>query len=106
MSELKVGGVIWHRSGESSRKIVGETRVSWLVEPGCDWMEPIRVNKKDMNKDGYQPQWFLTKEERDSEVWADRNFYAIQRQIGEYGRRVDAATLRKIADLIGYKETA
>ena len=42
--------------------------------------------------------------EAGAEVWADTNFQAIKNKIGEYSRNIDVATLRKIADLIGYKE--
>ena len=95
---------IWTRFGTEPRVIIGETKRSWLIKPDADWQEPIKLPKKHINRGCGRPQWFWDKAERDAEVWADGNFNAIKRALGEYSRGVDAATLRKIADLIGYKD--
>ena len=91
---------IWDRNGE--RKIIGETRVSWLVHPETTWGEPIKVKKKNPNNNPDWPQWFFDEESREMFAWWVRHRHSVPRAV----ERLDAATLRKVADLIGYKEEA
>lgn len=92
---------IWDHTRE--RKIVGETKVSWLVERS--WAEPEKVSKKSPNKNGAHPQWFFDENAQRLEFWADSNFHAVKESIGRYGRLIDAATLHRVAELIGYMPT-
>lgn len=91
---------IWDRSGE--REIVGETRVSWLVKSRYSWMLPEKVAKKCWNKNEHFPQWFDSEEPRAQCIWAEANRYNIIRQISY--ATLSPATLRTIAELIGYGE--
>lgn len=73
------------------RKVVGETSRSWVLEYGT------KVPKKN-------PHWgFLFSEtELDEWCWDKENRYKITVWIND--RAVNTATLRKVADLIGYRE--
>ena len=93
---------IWDRVGP--RKIIGETRLSWLVEQ--TWTtEPAKVNKKTPNRNIDHPQWFFDAATQLMEVWADTHFHAIKESIGRHRRSIDAATLHRVAEVIGYLPT-
>lgn len=103
MTEAKEYPRIWEREGE--RKIIGETKVSWLVQNEMRWAPAIKVPKRDWNRgrSPQHPRWFDSEESRADYVWMMKNRYDIGRRI-EYGGDFPAATLRKIAELIGYVE--
>lgn len=93
---------IWDRCAE--RKIIGETRVSWLVDSGLQWRDdPIKVNKKRPNREHGPMRWFFNIEQRDLEVWADQYFNEIKNAMGRHARTVDAEKLRRVAEVIGFK---
>jgi len=105
---------IWDR--EKERRIIGETKVSWLVL-NVDWevrdLEErlkdkwfldhsiTRVNKKRPNKgcSNKWPQWFLSPEEREAYLFVSNN----QRKIGRFVEcaELTAAQLREIANIAG-----
>ena len=103
---------IWDRDGE--RRIVGETRVSWLVADLSGgrgphsreenlWKLPLKVPKAQWNR-GCQttwPKWFDSEKARNDFDFMQRNRYSIGEAV-RYGDH-DATTLRKVAELIGYE---
>jgi hypothetical protein len=72
--------------------ITSETRVSWVIN---------RWDKKLPKKRpaGYRPRYCVSQAEIDEECWADDYRYAIVRHV----EWCDPATLRKVAELVGYK---
>lgn len=93
---------IWDRCAE--RKIIGETKLSWLIEQS--WTHtPAKINKKTPNRHRSIPQWFFDERERDLTVWADANFNGIKRFMGEYSRNLTPEILHRVAELIGYMPT-
>ncbi len=95
---------IWNRHG-GERIIIGETRVSWLLKPDTDWMDPIKVKKKTPNPNADRPQWFFDEHTWRITVWADTHFHGIKNAIGDYSRRIDPETLHRVAEVIGYMPT-
>ena len=104
---LKVGDTVWRfdpmrRSCDAwvSHKIIGETRVSWILEPKWD---PYKIPKRPKKQPGVPilRGWAYTAAERDQLDWMKRNQNGIA---GEVGRERDYKTLRKIADLIGWTD--
>lgn len=111
--DLKIGSTVWifdedHRvypkdkrfgSGPIYREhfrpeiIDGETRTSWLIGSKqwrkSDW---IRINKKN-------PQCCVSIEEVEGRVWAQEHRHRIL----QLAQTSDYETLRKIAELVGYK---
>ena len=108
---------IWDAYRE--RKIVGETKVSWVVactDDECrDW-ESLRtsdprlfkhyftlVNKKNPNSEAYAPQWFFEEQAyKDFVFWRDNRYKLIR--FLENVTREDCGLFRKVAELVGYKE--
>jgi hypothetical protein len=90
---------IWDRSGK--REIIGETNLSWLVKPQYNWEGPIKVAKKNPNKNRHFPQWFFTEEEYLGITYAARNKWKIAQSVDFVD---DWRIIRQIADLIGYDE--
>ncbi len=70
---------------------IGETKRSWIA--GRHW-DPTRYAKKEYR--------VLTEEEYSAETWAFRNRLAIGDAI-QYGHHA-AEQLRKVAEIIGWKE--
>jgi hypothetical protein len=78
------------------RLIVGETRVSWIVGMSADtpWTHAKYPKKFNPHRR------FWRADQIDAAVWAHDNRYEISQEI----QRIDEDLLRKVADLIGYKE--
>ena len=109
MSELKVGDTIWRFDG--SRRIYndknagpiyrehwvetviqGETSRSWLV----GMFRTYKVPKK-----GPHPGWAFSQKEVDDDCWVRCNRYKIEKSVAMVS---NADVLRKVAELIGWKE--
>lgn len=91
----------------------------YKAEPGegrCDWTIPKKGDARREGKGG--PRKGYTRiftahrhiaeamiRERQDEIWANKNVYRIAQQL-QYTTVKDPATLRKVAELIGYKEEA
>lgn len=122
---------IWDRSGE--RTIIGQTKVSWIVGrrggESAYWVGKIETLAKNRKSDSggwtfdglrrcghvdlvpksepnrgfspHHPYWFTSEAEWLDMMFAYKHGSAISEQVG----RADGATLRKIADLIGYKDS-
>ena len=120
MSELKVGDTVWISIPSNKvyeRRwipvaITGENRVSWFAKRNhlvyrfpkkADANGKLRTSPIRYGYDtGYSV--LTTQKAVDDHQWVYTNKSHIAQRI-EYGL-VDAATLRQIAALIGYKETA
>lgn len=84
-------GPIW-REHWRPEQIIGETKRSWLV--GSEW-RPIKVDKKEPRQ-----RVAFSQEEIDLHEFVECHGHRIADAIG---RIRDYATLKRIADLIGYK---
>ena len=94
---------IWDLDRE--RSIIGETRVSWLVESGYLWVPPIKVSKKTPNKIGSPPAWFFSELDQTERLYVIENASAIIGKLYRtYPIKVTADQLRQIAAIIGYEE--
>lgn len=109
---------IWDAYRE--RKIVGETKVSWVVantdaDKSRDW-ESLRtsdprlfkhyftlVNKKNPNSEAYATQWFFEEQAYKDFVFYRNNRYEFLSFV-ENVTREDFGLFRKVAELVGYKE--
>lgn len=135
MDELKVGSVVWrevdryHRSTNMAPEekfrpitIIGETRVSWLAKDELlSWSEFKFPKKKPASEYHKDPDTRLAKSGRngasriyltqravDDEVWGIKNREPLRKHIDELlnlVNRGEVAELRRVAALIGYKET-
>jgi hypothetical protein len=99
----KIGDTLWFSEGFSRdrwycSKIVGETSLSWLVGGG---KSPRKINKKTMleAQGKYFPIRWHTEEGMRNHIWRGKHAY----NIGQYVGTLDAETLKKVAELIGYK---
>ena len=104
MSEAKVYPRIWDLDGE--RKIIGETRLSWLVENiSYGHNPPIKVSKKSPNKgyEGQSPQWFFDEAEYAEITFRHRHKDRIKRCF--FGAYLTNDQLRQVAAMIGYDVT-
>ena len=102
MSEANIYPRIWDLFGE--RKIIGETRVSWLVDSGYFWSPSIKVPKKSPNKNGYCPTWFFLESEREDRLYVLEHSSAIANKLyRHYMGELTADQLRQIAAIIGYE---
>ena len=114
MSEFQL---IWDAYRE--RKIVGETKVSWVVactDDECSDWESLRtsdprlfkhyftlVNKKNPNSEAHTLQWFFEEQAyKDFVFWRDNRYKLIE--FLENVTREDCGLFRKVAELVGYKE--
>ena len=88
-------GPIW-REKWRKRLIVGETSRSWLVGYSTTSRTQTKVAKK-----GPFCGVAFSEEEIDEAAWVEENRYRINESM-RYVR--DATVLRKVAELIGYKE--
>jgi hypothetical protein len=97
-------GIPIYREHWREHFIIGETRVSWIVSMGRDfkpgerpWCE-VKIPKKptDAKRTGIA----YSADELAAHCWMNDHRYSLMRKI-EYC--TDPATLRKIADLIGYR---
>ena len=70
----------------------GETSRSW-VEGEFEWGH---------TKYPFSKYEQVSREEYELDAWASRNMHAISRRVGDW--TLPPATLRKVADLIGYEE--
>ncbi len=84
------GSLIW-RGHWVPVKIVGETRVSWLLEHGA------KIPKKTARINNESPA--MSEDELNDRCLVDEHGY----KISEIVRRADASQLRSIANIIGYK---
>ena len=102
MSEATVYPRIWDLDGE--RKIIGETRLSWLVDSGLRRRPSIKVSKKAPNKKDYCPTWFLLESEREDRLYVLEHSSAIANKLyRSYPGELTADQLRQIAAIIGYE---
>lgn len=80
--------------------ITGENRASWILSGGRKMAKrqipPLRINADDYGA----PRVLLSRQEVEEEAWA----YDNRNAISDLVRDAEFATLRKIADLIGYTE--
>lgn len=117
--DVKVGTKVWIRERQPrqarsfedvmrqwrERVIVSETRVSWNVAYREGWSPDLKINKKTGEaNDGSMIRWTLDglREEWEEAGWRAAHGYKIADAL----RHVDTATLRKVAELIGYQESA
>jgi len=116
VSEIKIGDTIW-RFNENRRvyapdkrggpiyaedfepeKIVGETPKCWIVGEG---RRADKVNKKTLRTavGKYGATLYFTDAGKEDSIWMNSHRYKIVRLV----EKADAATLRQIADIVGYK---
>ena len=95
------GGPIWREHWRPAEG-VGETRVSWIINtPGGGLWDSVRVPKKDF-RGGKCPRGFLLSEEAiDREAWVHDNASRLGHAVMRCG---DYDTLKKIAEMVGYKD--
>ena len=102
MSEAKVYPRIW--SWHVERKIIGETKLLWLVEPlFYGWKWPVKVSKKFPNKfcGRHSPVWFFSEAERAEEKFKHLHGVRIKKFLS--AAPLTADQLRQIAAIIGYE---
>ncbi len=98
-SGRSIGGPIW-REHWVPYKITGETRVSWITDRGKFPKKPNKRGLFMMSQGMYSALEVAPYPEYiDNEEW--RNTHA--RIIAERVRAADVATLRRIAEIIGYE---
>lgn len=97
---LKVGDTIWDFDGKP-RVIVGETSKSWLLESQQKWLAQPKVPKKYPELGKMWSQWFFEAEVRDATMFLREHRYSVQRAVAAID---DGMLLRKVADLVGWKE--
>lgn len=115
MRDLKVGDHLWYfdinrrvyRSEAGSgpiwrehwvkMQIVGETGVSWIVGPGN---HPMKVHKKKLAA-GTLLLWATSEGDVAKEEWVSQNSYRLSNAVSGC-KNYD--TLKKIAELVGYKD--
>lgn len=118
MSEVKIGDTLYrfdqnrrrYRAGPDGRSsgppiysehfeplvITGETKQSWLCREGYG---DAKVNKKTLRESngGFAYSWF-TKAQMEDNIWRHEHRHRIREMLD----RADAATLRRVAEAIGY----
>lgn len=90
------GGPIYREHFEAL-KIIGENKVSWLLERG--W----KANKKSLSSaaaEQYGGRGFFTAEGMEDDIWQHDHKHKI---VDRLQRNCDGVTLRKVAELIGYQ---
>lgn len=95
---MKVGDTIWEHYGFEQWRplaIIGETSRSWLIPPA--W-RPFKVPKK-----GLHPGYAFSEQECDDWTWANQHNWKIADAVRCCH---DAAKLRQIAEIIGWKPEA
>jgi hypothetical protein len=92
------GKLIWREHWEPL-KVLGETRVSWLV--GFDKYPHHKVSKRDLAAGKLAGKWACSSKEVDDQVWVHENRYQISEAVG---RVRDRDQLARIAAIIGYVE--
>ena len=86
------GGPIYERHFEAE-KIVGETKLSWVMERGA------KINKKTFSTPtSYGFSGYFTKSAMDSDIWKHSHRHKIVREV----ERASADQLRAIAQIVGY----
>jgi hypothetical protein len=112
MSALAVGSTLWEfddnrRKYDANRRLIfrehfvpqtiqGETRYSWLVGPAR-----VKVRKADLTYtywSGGRRRMYATEQEVEDVCWDKAHRYRVADMV----RRVDAATLRRVAEVMGY----
>jgi hypothetical protein len=110
---MKVGDTLWefddnrrvydenrriiYRAHFVERKIVGETKQSWIVYPG-----DTKVSKKDLTYafwSGGRRRMYANEQQVEEKCWDNDHRYKVTEAV----RKTDTQTLRRIAELIGYK---
>jgi hypothetical protein len=83
----------------TSSVITGETKQSWLVK---EYGRETRVNKAAMQSSNgrYSPSQWYTEEGMKDNIWWHDNYYKLESVL----RGCSVEQLKKIAELIGYKE--
>jgi len=106
VDKFKVGDTAWLKGDPFRRpvkwaeyRVIARTLTGYVIQKPGEWMpgrihEPERVGTAKMNR-GYR-----TTQEKEDSVWSDEHRYRISHKILH---DTDAATLRKVAELIGYK---
>jgi hypothetical protein len=98
---LQVGSAVYRRNGDAE-VISGETSRRWIV--GAPWRQN-KISKaamRDKGNDGeYHPVFFASKEMAADFLFVDKNLWKISSAV--QGVR-DPTILRKVAELIGFKE--
>jgi hypothetical protein len=88
------GRVIW-REHWRPKTITGETSRSWIVQEH-PWTPTIKIPKKDPPTHIYA----FSEDEVIQRAWVNDHAHKIAEIIN---RRIDYSTLRKVAEVIGYK---
>ncbi len=110
--DLKLGSSVWKfdeyrsrrtwRDGWTEHKIVGETRVSWLVGEGYAQFKIAKRDPGARKSNGFGSRALaFSQAEIDDIAWVNEHRYKIYRLV-EYIH--DAAVLRQIARLVNYVE--
>lgn len=104
--KFAVGDTAWLKGDPFRRpvkwteyRVIERTKTGYVVQRPGEWA-PGRIHEKDrvstvkMNRD------YRTTQEKEDSVWSDEHRYRISHKIQH---DTDAATLRRVAELIGYK---
>lgn len=110
--KFAVGDTAWHLEDRYRRtwveyRVIERTKTGYVVQrPGVAWRssvagdqfyKPEKVSTVKMNR------WaWMTAQGKEDWAWAEEHRSKIVREI-TYGHEVSPTTLRKIAELIGYK---
>jgi hypothetical protein len=134
MDELKIGSTVWREMDRYIRRgnvaaedqflpltIISETRVSWVAKGDNHWAEfkfPKKKPNGDHNKDpdtrlakgrgDGHIRIYLSKRAVNDEIWGIKNRVPLRNHLEAILRSAgfsDIAELRRIATLVGYKET-
>lgn len=94
--DIKIGTRLWRKHHSSPLTVVGETSRSWLVrfDGQMTWQESAKIPKCKLPEG-----WTLDEQEWLDQMFADKHQYKIANAV----INIDPVTLRKIADLIGWK---
>jgi hypothetical protein len=118
VAEIGIGSTVWvfdhnYRTYDDNRKLIyrdhwrpteitGETRASWITRYGKVPKKADDRGRRLVSQGGYSPlRAALTAAEVEDDIWTSSHAHKIADQV----RHCDAATLRKIAELIGYEPT-
>ncbi len=114
LDKFKVGDTAWAKGDPYRRpvlwteyRVLERTKTGYVIQrPGVSYVssfagnvfyKPETVSAIKVNRGDY-----LTTQEKEDWVWAKEHRYKISDQV----ERVDAALLRKVAEVIGYKPEA
>ena len=104
--KFAVGDTAWLKGDPFRRpvkwveyRVKERTKTGYVIQKPGEWMPgrahgAEKVSTVKMNRD------YRTTQEKEDSIWSDEHRYRISHKIQD---DVDAATLRKVAELIGYK---